>query len=364
MAAKLLTVVGARPQFIKAAPVSEAIARQGGLREVLVHTGQHFDPGMSDVFFKELGLPEPHCTLGIHGGSHGAMTGRMIVALEDLMVSEKPDAVIIYGDTNSTLAGAIAAAKLYIPIGHVEAGLRSFRSMPEEINRVLSDRISRWLFCPTKTAVNNLKSEGISSGVHFIGDVMYDAALRMRERCRKHSTILSRLGLARDGFQLATIHRAENTDDRNALARALHYLIDAAEESPLVLPLHPRTREAAARFSLEFGKIRITDPVGHLDMMALLSACTRVLTDSGGLQKEAYFFRKPCVTLRDATEWVETIEAGWNRLWTTPQYEPRREITDYGNGHAAEEVAKILAKELSLSRGRSLVSGSVKSVAR
>lgn len=342
---KLLTVVGARPQFIKAAPVSHAIARQGGLREVLVHTGQHFDPDMSDVFFSELDIPIPHHTLGIHGGGHGAMTGRMIMALEELMLTEKPDAVIIYGDTNSTLAGAIAAAKLYIPIAHVEAGLRSFRPMPEEINRVLSDRVSRWLFCPTQTAVDNLENEGISSGVHFIGDVMYDVVLTMRERSRKHSTILARLGLTPGRFQLATLHRAENTDERKALERALAFLTEAARQSPLVLPLHPRTRDAALRFGLDFGTIRVIDPIGYLDMIALLDGCTRVLTDSGGLQKEAYFFRKPCVTLRDATEWVETIEAGWNRLWTGPDYKPRHEMTGYGDGHAANEIAKVLANE-------------------
>lgn len=343
---KVLTVVGARPQFIKAAPVSQAIARQGGLREILVHTGQHFDAGMSDVFFSELDIPVPHHTLGIHGGSHGSMTGRMMIALEELMLSEKPDAVIIYGDTNSTLAGAIAAAKLYIPIGHVEAGLRSFRPMPEEINRVLSDRVSRWLFCPTQTAVDNLKSEGITSDVHFIGDVMYDVALKMRERSRKSSSILARLGLNAGGFQLATLHRAENTDEREALARAVDYLIEAAREAPVVLPLHPRTREAATRFGLGFGSLVITDPVGYLDMIALLDGCTRVLTDSGGLQKEAYFFRKPCVTLRDTTEWVETVEAGWNRLWRDGDYRPRREITAYGDGHAAERIAQVLAAEV------------------
>ena len=343
---KILTVVGARPQFIKAAPVSHAIARQGGLSEILVHTGQHFDPEMSDVFFRELDIPVPHHTLGIHGGGHGAMTGRMIVALEELMMSEKPDAVIIYGDTNSTLAGAIAAAKLYVPIVHVEAGLRSFRPMPEEVNRILADRVSRWLFCPTQTAIDNLKSEGISSGVHFIGDVMYDVAITMRERSCRHSTILARLGLKPAGFQLATLHRAENTDERGALARVIDYLMDAARQAPLVMPLHPRTRNAAARFDLDFGTIRVVEPVGYLDMIALLDGCTRVLTDSGGLQKEAYFFRKPCVTLRDTTEWIETIEAGWNRLWTGPSYSDRRDIEAYGDGHAAEQIAQVLAAEI------------------
>jgi UDP-GlcNAc3NAcA epimerase len=339
---KILTVVGARPQFIKAAPVSQAIAAAGEFDEVMVHTGQHFDRDMSDIFFDELGIPKPAYVLGIHGGGHGAMTGRMMVALEEVVSAEKPDVVLIYGDTNSTLAGALVAAKLYLPIGHVEAGLRSFRPMPEEMNRILADRVSRWLFCPTSTAVENLKREGITCGVYQIGDVMYDAMLMIRERGRKKSTVLTRLGVTRGNFQLATLHRAENTDDPDALARAVEYLGEAAKQSPVVLPLHPRTREAADRVALDFGLIKLTDPVGYLDMMALLDGCTRVLTDSGGLQKEAYFFRKPCVTLRDATEWLETIEAGWNRLWIGPDYAPRRDIPEYGDGTAAEKVVAVL----------------------
>jgi UDP-GlcNAc3NAcA epimerase len=339
---KILTVVGARPQFIKAAPVSQAIAAAGEFDEVMVHTGQHFDRDMSDIFFDELGIPKPAYVLGIHGGGHGAMTGRMMVALEEVVSAEKPDAVLIYGDTNSTLAGALVAAKLYLPIGHVEAGLRSFRPMPEETNRILADRVSRWLFCPTSTAVENLKREGIASGIHQIGDVMYDVALMMRDRARQKSTVLSRLGVSWGDFQLATLHRAENTDKRHALARALDYLVEAAKQSPVVLPLHPRTQKAADCFALDFGPIKIADPVGYLDMMALLDGCTRVLTDSGGLQKEAYFFRKPCITLRDATEWVETVEAGWNRLWIDGDYAPRRDIPEYGDGTAAEKVVAVL----------------------
>jgi UDP-GlcNAc3NAcA epimerase len=316
------------------------------LAEVLVHTGQHFDQNMSEIFFAELGIRKPEHTLGIHGGSHGEMTGRMIIALEHIMREEKPDAVLIYGDTNSTLAGAIAAAKLYIPIAHVEAGLRSFRPMPEEINRVVADRVSRWLFCPTDTAVANLAREGISTGVHNVGDVMYDATLMMRERTRGRSTILARLGLAPGQFQLATLHRAENTDTSEALDRALGYLRHAAREQPVVLPLHPRTRHAAASFGIELSAITVIEPVGYLDMMALVDGCTRVLTDSGGLQKEAYFFRKPCVTLRDATEWVETVEAGWNRLWGGPDYAPRHDIKAYGDGNAAGTIADILTAEV------------------
>ena len=343
---KILTVVGARPQFIKAAPVTRAITAAGELDEVMVHTGQHFGHDMSDVFFEELGIPQPAYVLGIHGGGHGAMTGRMMIALEEVVAAEKPHAVLIYGDTNSTLAGALVAAKLYLPIGHVEAGLRSFQPMPEETNRVLADRVSRWLFCPTSTATENLRREGIVTGVHQIGDVMYDVALMMRARAREKSTILSRLGMERGEFQLATLHRAENTDAADALARALEYLSKIAKNYSLVLPLHPRTRQAAKQYGLDFGSIVVVDPVGYLDMIALLDGCTRVLTDSGGLQKEAYFFRKPCITLRSATEWVETVEAGWNRLWTGPDYAPRKDITAYGDGAAAEKIVAVLATEL------------------
>jgi UDP-GlcNAc3NAcA epimerase len=339
---KILTIVGARPQFIKAAPVTRALAAGDEFNEVIVQTGQHFDHGMSDIFFEELGLPPPAHVLGIHGGAHGTMTGRMMIALEDVISAEKPDAVLIYGDTNSTLAGAVVAAKLYLPIGHVEAGLRSFAPMPEEINRILADRVSRWLFCPTLTATENLRREGLTSGIHQIGDVMYDVALMMRDRARAESTVLARVGVAKGEFQLGTLHRAENTDNPEALARALNYLSAAARELTLILPLHPRTRQAACRFGLDFGPLTVIEPVGYLDMIALLDGCTRVLSDSGGLQKEAYFFRKPCVTLRDATEWVETIEAGWNRLWIGPDYAPRRDIAAYGDGNAAERLVAVL----------------------
>jgi UDP-GlcNAc3NAcA epimerase len=339
---KLLTVIGARPQFIKAAPLSRALQAQGQLREVIVHTGQHFDPGMSGVFFAELGLRQPDHNLKINGGSHGEMTGRMIVALEEVMQAERPSAVLVYGDTNSTLAGAIAAAKLFIPIAHVEAGLRSFRPMQEEINRVVTDRVSRWLFCPTQTAVNNLAAEGIRDGVHAVGDVMYDATMAMIERARSGSSIVERLDLKPGSYDVATVHRAENTESADALAQVIAYLVDAAREVPVVLPLHPRTRQAADRFRIDLSALRVIEPVGFLDMTALLANCRRVLTDSGGLQKEAYFHRKPCVTLRDSTEWVETVEAGWNRLWRGPDYAPRREIDAYGDGRASSRIAQIL----------------------
>ena len=346
MQRKILSVVGARPQFIKAAPLSQALACRENVVEVLVHTGQHFDRDMSDIFFEELGIRKPDHELDIHGGSHGEMTGRMIIALDRIIAKERPNAVLVYGDTNSTLAGAIAAAKFYIPIAHVEAGLRSFQPMPEEINRVLTDRVSRWLFCPTVAAVANLSREGICSGVHCVGDVMYDAALAMQARARQRSGILHRLQVSRGHYQLATIHRAENTDTREALDRVISYLKAAAKREPLVFPLHPRTRKAAAELGIDLFGLQVVEPVGYLDMLTLLDGCSRVFTDSGGLQKEAYFFRKPCVTLRNATEWLETIEAGWNRLWTGPDYTPRREIEDFGDGNAAGKIADILAAEI------------------
>jgi UDP-GlcNAc3NAcA epimerase len=341
----LISIIGARPQFIKASPLSEALRKRKGLREIVVHTGQHFDHEMSDVFFEELDMPPPDHHLAIHGGGHSEMTGRMMIALEKLFNELKPDAAMVYGDTNSTLAGALVAAKHYVPIAHVEAGLRSFRPMPEEINRVVADRLSRWLFCPTPAAVDNLAAEGIREGVHYVGDVMYDTTLAMIERAREHSTILARLGLQPGGFDLATVHRAENTDSPEALAAVISYLNEQAADVPVVLPIHPRTRAAAARNGDDLSSLRVIDPVGYLDMTALLDGCRRTLTDSGGLQKESYFHRKPCVTLRDATEWVETVEAGWNRLWRGPSYAERRPIDVYGDGHASEQIADILVRE-------------------
>jgi UDP-GlcNAc3NAcA epimerase len=344
MTARILTVVGARPQLIKAAAVSRALAGVPAIEERLVHTGQHFDVGMSDVFFAELGIPPPAHHLGIHGGGHGEMTGRMLIALEQVMKADRPDCVLVYGDTNSTLAGAFAAAKLDIPVAHVEAGLRSFnRRMPEEINRIVADRLSALLFCPTRTAVDNLAAEGIAAGVHMTGDVMYDVTLHAASAARANSRILERLGLAPRGYALATVHRAENTDDPAALAAVLSYLREQAHDQPVVLPLHPRTREAARLQGLSFDGLTVTEPLGFLDMHRLLASAAAVFTDSGGVQKEAYFHRAPCVTLRAETEWVETVEAGWNRLWRGPDWRPRRDIPDYGDGRSAEKVVAILA---------------------
>jgi UDP-GlcNAc3NAcA epimerase len=341
---KILTIVGARPQFIKSAAISRALERASGLAEIIVHTGQHFDPEMSAVFFKELAMPTPAYNLGIHGGGHGDMTGRMLAALEPIMEAERPDVVLVYGDTNSTLAGALVAAKLHLPVAHVEAGLRSFnRGMPEEINRVVADHLSDMLLAPTQAAIDNLAREGITGGVHRVGDVMYDVALFAAEAAQQKSTILARLGLADKGYALATVHRAENTDDPAALAAVLQFLRDEARRVPVVLPLHPRTRAAMREAGETMTGLRVVAPVGFLDMHCLLQGAALVMTDSGGVQKEAYFHRVPCITLRDQTEWVETVEAGWNRLWRGPDYAPRRDIDEYGDGHAAEKIVGLLA---------------------
>ena len=342
MSATILTVVGARPQFIKAAPVSAAL-RQAGLREIMVHTGQHFDTAMSARFFAELDLPAPTHQLDIHSLSHGAMTGRMLEAIETVIGRERPDWVLVYGDTNSTLAGALSAAKLHVATAHVEAGLRSFnRDMPEEVNRVLTDHVSALLFCPTATAVANLAREGITTGVHAVGDVMYDAARRTATRVDAAAGLAERLGLRTGGYGVATVHRSENTDVPQRFARILAWLETQARERPVVFPAHPRTRRLIDALGWQPPGLALLAPLGYLEMAALLHHAAAVFTDSGGLQKEAYFHRVPCVTLREETEWVETIEAGWNRLWTGPDYRPRQEITDYGDGNAAGRIVGAL----------------------
>jgi UDP-GlcNAc3NAcA epimerase len=346
--ASVFTIVGARPQFIKAAPVSRALAG-AGLKEILVHTGQHFDALMSDVFFDELDIPKPAHNLEVNSLGHGAMTGRMLEKLEATMIAEAPDIVLIYGDTNSTLAGALAAAKIGTPVAHVEAGLRSFnRRMPEEINRVVADHLSEMLFCPTTTAAANLAAEGITRGIYTVGDVMYDTTLAAVARAQDRSHILETLQLRQGGYSVATIHRAENTDDLERFSRVIAWLEGAAQQDPVVMPTHPRTRKLLERIGVTPKGVRLIDPLGYLDMTQLVHSSIAVFTDSGGLQKEAYFHRVPCVTLRDETEWVETIEAGWNRLWTQAAYGgPQKPITDYGDGHAAEKIAEILASRIS-----------------
>jgi len=313
---KIITIVGARPQFIKAAPVSKAfIAR--GIEEVLIHTGQHFDSGMSDVFFEELGMATPSYKLGVGGKSHGAMTGGMLKEIECILLDETPDAVLIYGDTNSTLAGALAASKLLIPVVHIEAGLRSFnKRMPEEQNRICADHLSSLLLCTGQTAVDQLKKEGIVDGVQVVGDVMVDAQkyvvdlLAARERGAHMEIVEKTKG---EAFALMTMHRQENTDNGSRL----HKIVDGINASgvSIILPLHPRTRQALEREKLSFGShVVLTEPLGYLAMTGLLQESSQVITDSGGLQKEAYWMRKPCYTLRDETEWVETLEGNWNRL--------------------------------------------------
>ncbi len=310
---KILTVVGARPQFIKAAPVSRAL-RQAGHHEYLVHTGQHYDFNMSQIFFEELGGLEQSVNLSVGSGSHASQTAKMLIGLEDAMQRERPDWVLVYGDTNSTLAGALAACKLGRRIAHVEAGLRSFnRQMPEEHNRVLTDHCADLLLCPTQTAADNLKHEGVTKGVRLVGDTMYDAVLQCSARARETSTLLRDLNLAPREFALATVHRNYNTDEPENLRGIIAAFAEL--DRPVVFPVHPRTRHKIAALGPALAapsNVRIIEPVGYFDLLALLSASELLLTDSGGMQKEAYFLQVPCVTLRSETEWVETVESGWN----------------------------------------------------
>ncbi|WP_200285047.1 non-hydrolyzing UDP-N-acetylglucosamine 2-epimerase [Rhabdochromatium marinum] len=317
---KILTVIGARPQFIKAAVVSRALRGQGpDVREFILHTGQHYDANMSDVFFDELDIPRPDRHLGIGGGTHGQNTGRMIEAIEAVLMAEQPDWVLVYGDTDSTLAGALAAVKLHIPVAHVEAGLRSFnRRMPEEINRILTDQVADLLFTPTASAVANLRAEGIAAErIRPVGDVMYDAALFYAERAMARSTILDRLGVMPGQYVLATVHRAENTDDPERLRAILRGLMAVARERSVVCPLHPRTRGAIERLGMldEIGRALILcEPLGYLDMVMLERQAAVIATDSGGVQKEAFFYQVPCVVFRQETEWVELVEIGAAQL--------------------------------------------------
>lgn len=353
---KIATVIGARPQFIKAAALSPHLAELG-IDELLVHTGQHYDNNMSDVFFSELGIAEPSINLGIGGGSHGQNTGRMIEALERMLVEKKPDALVVYGDTDSTLAATLAAVKLQIPVAHVEAGLRSFnRRMPEEINRVLTDHASTLLFAPTDLAVTHLASEGISGDqVRLVGDVMFDAAIRFGEKAQQTSSALYRLRLDPGQYVLATVHRAENTDDPQRLAAIVAGLSGSALQ--VVLPLHPRTRSRLESANITLPpEIRAVDPLGYLDMVMLEKNAALIATDSGGVQKEAFFHRVPCVTLRDETEWGELVDAGWNRLAPPRSAALIRDtiaealgsggkaIAPYGQGDAAAKIAGALLR--------------------
>jgi UDP-N-acetylglucosamine 2-epimerase len=340
----VLTVVGARPQFVKAWPVSRALRRRH--RETLLHTGQHYDDRMSRVFFDELGIPAADVNLEVGSGSHGAQTGQMLAGIERELIARQPDWVLVYGDTNSTLAGALAAAKLHVPIAHVEAGLRSFnRAMPEEVNRVLTDHVSDRLLCPTDAAVRNLASEGLTRGVAQVGDVMYDAIRLSLDRLDGRRPPLDQ---PERGYYLATVHRAENTDAPGRLDAILSAF--GRLPLPVVWPLHPRTRRALADRPVP-GNVRMTEPFGYLDSLAAQRSAAAVLTDSGGVQKEAYILGVPCVTLRDETEWVETVEAGWNRLAGADpgkivpmaQASPPTERPPlYGDGQAAERIVRLL----------------------
>ena len=349
---KVLTIVGARPQFIKAAAVSRVLRQKH--EEILVHTGQHYDYEMSGIFFDGLELPRPDINLEVGSGSHAQQTGAMLKGIEDALLSTRPDALLIYGDTNSTVAGALAAAKLSIPVVHIEAGLRSFnRRMPEEINRVVADHLSELLLCPSETAIDNLAAEGITKGVHLVGDVMLDVLNWARSRTGSQPpTVLARAGVERGRYVLVTVHRSENTDDPERLSGILS-AFNAVEET-VVFPVHPRARKMIAKAGQSLkSHVHLVEPLGYLEMVAASAAARMILTDSGGLQKEAYWLGVPCVTLRDETEWVETVEAGWNRLVGSNEksiLDAVRRFTPasarpslYGDGNAASHCVDLLA---------------------
>ncbi len=356
---KVLTVIGARPQFIKAGPVSASF-RKLGIAETVVHTGQHYDHSMSQVFFDELGLDPPQINLNVGSGTHGIQTGAMLSALDPILCSEKPDWVLVYGDTNSTLAGALSAAKLHIPVAHVEAGLRSFnKAMPEELNRIVADSLADLLFAPTEVGVANLRAEGVATQrIQMVGDVMYDAALMYGQLAEQRST-LNRLGLTRKEFALATIHRAENTDNQTRLLAIVEGLIQASKSLNIIWPVHPRTRKMLISSNLEARLARhitLAEPLGYLDMLQLERNAAVIVTDSGGVQKEAFFFQVPCVTLRDETEWTELIDLGWNSLCPPTDAATisaailsRKNVSGrtgspYGDGHAAARIAESLSE--------------------
>ncbi|MCW6090318.1 non-hydrolyzing UDP-N-acetylglucosamine 2-epimerase [Clostridium sporogenes] len=347
---KILTVVGARPQFIKVAAVSNIIRKEH--EEILVHTGQHYDENMSKVFFEELQIPKPDYNLEIGSGNHGEQTGKMLVELEKIYLKEKPDLVLVYGDTNSTLAGALCASKLLIPVAHIEAGLRSFNmNMPEEQNRILTDHISRLLFVPTITAEKNLHTEGINRGVYNVGDVMFDAVLHFNKLAEQKESILDKISVKSGEYILTTIHRAENTNDINRLKNIIEALNKSRNK--IVLPLHPRTKKYIENYNLQFSdNIKLIEPVGYLDMITLEMNSQKIVTDSGGVQKEAFFMKKPCITMRDETEWVETVQNGWNVIVGTDgdkilksivYFKPKmKQQNIFGNGKAGNKILDII----------------------
>ncbi|MCC8142759.1 MAG: UDP-N-acetylglucosamine 2-epimerase (non-hydrolyzing) [Tannerellaceae bacterium] len=360
---KIVTIVGARPQFIKAAMVSRAIdkhnnANSSKIEELIIHTGQHYDENMSRIFFSDLRIPQPSWQLQCGNGSHGEMTGKMLIEIEKILLKAMPDQVLVYGDTNSTLAGTLAASKLHIPVIHIEAGLRSFnKMMPEETNRILTDHIASFLFCPTSKARENLSREGITENVFQVGDVMYDAALLFGEKAEKKSTILSSLGIKSGSFKLCTFHREENTNHIEHVTGIIKALLTIGTvNSPVILPLHPRTHTYLKAYNLlqavqEHPGIHLIDPVGYPDMVMLEKHASLILTDSGGIQKEAYFHQTPCITLREETEWEETVLAGWNQLAGTDTeriiscYNNSKigsYIDEYGSGNAADKIISYL----------------------
>jgi UDP-GlcNAc3NAcA epimerase len=351
---RIVTIVGARPQFIKAAPFSRAIRRQH--QEYLIHTGQHFDADMSDVFFDELGIPKPDANLGIGALTNVEQVGHMLLALRPILAEYQPDWVVVYGDTNSTLAGALVARMLGLPIAHIEAGLRSYNQiMPEEMNRVLTDHISSALFCPTNAAAENLAKEGITAGVHVVGDIMIDALQQNRERIRP--AVLAEYGVRPQQYLLATIHRASNTD-APATLRAIFAALAALPDRPIVIPAHPRLRKALAQHAITVSpNVKLVPPLGYLDMLSLSASAEIILTDSGGLQKEAYALGVPCVTLREETEWVETVDTGWNQLAgasqdrilaaVTAAHRPALHPAIYGDGRASDNIVAILVERFS-----------------
>ncbi|WP_316863016.1 non-hydrolyzing UDP-N-acetylglucosamine 2-epimerase [uncultured Cohaesibacter sp.] len=344
---KIVSVVGARPQFVKAAVLREFFLEHG-VDEILVHTGQHYDHNMSDVFFEQMNIAAPDYRCVLENRSHGGMTGEILHKIEDILIKEKPDYCLVYGDTNSTLAAALAAAKLLIPVCHVEAGLRSFnKNMPEEINRILTDHVSKLLFCSTPESLKNLKHEGITNGVHHVGDIMYDAVLRFSKTVESQDLVSQVIKRDERPLAVMTVHRQENVQDKQRLSEVLDFCDAFGKDFQIVFPCHPNTRNKIKEFGLSYSNINVVDPVPYQSIQALLNQASLALTDSGGLQKEAYFHQTRCITLRDETEWVETIENGWNRLWTSSGYacEPRS-IEDYGDGDTRSKILKLLERTL------------------